>query len=70
LSKSHLVGGPIVGGPLDGTKIMAYGGPAMPALDRTGKRVGTYVWDDETGTWEFDSYGESTSPSLYGEDEE
>lgn len=45
---------------------MAYGGPAMPAIDRTGKRVGTYLWDDEHGQWEFDDYGDEVD-GLEGE---
>lgn len=56
----------MVGGPLDG-KIMAYGGPAMPALVN-GYRVGTYVWDGDH--WEFDRYDDSdgdTSPRLIEE---
>lgn len=65
-SRTFLTGGPIVGGPLDGTKIMAYGGPAMPAIDRTGRRVGTYLWDDDTGQWEFDGYGDEVDGDTDG----
>jgi hypothetical protein len=53
-ARSPLVGGRCVGGPLDGSR-MAWGGPAMPALDITGRRVGTYAWDQDTGLWEFDA---------------
>jgi len=73
VTKSHLVGGPCVGGPLAGTKRLAYGGPVMPCIDKSGKKVGVYVWDEETGFWEFDSYstGETDSPySLYEGDDE
>lgn len=39
------------GGPHDG-RIMAYGGPVMPALDDTGLRIGSYIWDDDH--WEYE----------------
>lgn len=42
------------GGPLNG-RIMAYGGPVMPAIDKDGRRMGTYVWDEDH--WEYDSDG-------------
>lgn len=58
-------GGIMNGGPLSG-RIMAYGGPAMPAIV-DGKRVGTYVWDDDH--WEYDSYdvgdGDDGPQELY-----
>lgn len=44
-------GGRIHGGPLSG-RIMAYGGPIMPAIDFQGRRIGSYIWDDDH--WEFD----------------
>jgi hypothetical protein len=54
----------MVGGPLDG-KIMAFGGPAMPCINDKGKRVGTYVWDDDH--WEYDADGGDDTPmELYG----
>jgi len=55
-------GGMMNGGPLNG-KIMAYGGPVMPALDKTGRRIGSYVWDDDH--WEFDSDPTGEVVSLY-----
>lgn len=63
MSRTPEQGGMMVGGPLDG-RIMAYGGPVMPAIDDTGKRVGSYMWDEDH--WEFDAYdhGEDTSPRL------
>jgi hypothetical protein len=58
-------GGIMNGGPLDG-RIMAYGGPVMPAIDHKGKRIGSYIWDEDH--WEYDADGgaETDSPmSLY-----
>lgn len=63
--RTYLDGGPCNGGPLDGCKRMAYGGPVMPAIDTTGKRVGSYVWDGETGYWEFDSDASGDMVLLY-----
>lgn len=37
----------------------------MPAIDTTGKRVGSYVWDGETGYWEFDSDASGDMVLLY-----
>jgi hypothetical protein len=37
----------------------------MPAIDAGGKRVGSYVWDEETGFWEFDSDGSGEIISLH-----
>lgn len=45
-------GGIMNGGPFCG-RIMAWDSFAMPALDDTGKRIGTYVWDEDH--WEFDA---------------
>lgn len=39
------------GGPHDG-RIMAYGGPVMPAIDSTGLRIGSYIWDEDH--WEYE----------------
>jgi hypothetical protein len=44
-------GGRMRGGPYDG-KLMAANGTVMPALDKTGKIVGTYIWADDH--WEFE----------------
>jgi hypothetical protein len=30
----------------------------MPAIDKSGRRVGTYVWNDNLRYWEFDDYGD------------
>lgn len=56
-------GGMMVGGPLDG-RIMAYGGPVMPAIADDGQRLGSYVWDQDH--WEYDPWdaAEDTSPRL------
>lgn len=43
------------GGPLSG-RIMAYGGPVMPAIV-DGARVGTYIWDEDHWEYEKDSKG-------------
>jgi hypothetical protein len=45
-------GGIMNGGPFNG-RIMAYGGPVMPAYDDTGLRIGSYIWDDDH--WEYES---------------
>jgi hypothetical protein len=43
-------GGIMNGGPLNG-RIMAYGGPVMPAIV-DGERVGSYIWDEDH--WEYE----------------
>jgi hypothetical protein len=56
-------GGMMVGGPLDG-RIMAYGGPVMPCINDRGKRVGSYIWDEDH--WEYDPDGGDDTPmQLY-----
>jgi hypothetical protein len=65
--RTFLEGGIMNGGPLDG-KIMAYGGPAMPAIV-DGKRVGTYAWDEVSECWEYDPWddgdGDTSPQELY-----
>jgi len=60
--RSFVDGGIMNGGPLNG-RIMAYGGPVMPALDEKGKRVGSYIWDEDH--WEFDADDTGEPINLY-----
>jgi hypothetical protein len=66
-ARTPQIGGMMCGGPFDG-RIMAYGGPAMPAIV-DGRRVGTYCWDDIGECWEYDPYdigdGDTGPQALY-----
>jgi hypothetical protein len=62
MTRTPQEGGMMNGGPFNG-RIMAYGGPVMPAINEKGKRVGSYLWDEDH--WEYDPDGNGETMHLY-----